>query len=121
MNNNETQSPSLEKRIQDLEDLMRDVVRGRLRTDFLLHELERSEYIPKGSNELADKMLASYERRYEETCIQERMKKSQIIPLAFGARLAEMRDEMVESEQEIIDLAIAFRRWGKVHQDQPGR
>ena len=106
---------ALSERVQNLETLLRDVVKGRIRTDFLLAELERGHYIPRGSNELAQKMVDSYERRWEESCIRDRMEGNSVIPLAFGRRLAEMRDEMIDSEKEIIDLAIAFQRWGRIN------
>jgi hypothetical protein len=105
----------MEERVHNLESLLRDVVKGRIRTDFLMAELEKGHYIPTGSNELAQKMVDSYERRWETGCIQQRVSDSKIIPLAFGRRLSEMRDEMIDSEQEIVDLAIAFQRWGRVN------
>ncbi len=110
-----TTMEQMEERVHNLEELLRDVVKGRIRTDFLLAELEKGMYIPKGSNELAQKMVDSYERRWEQGCVKHRVEHSKIIPLAFGRRLTEMRDEMINSEREIVDLAIAFQRWGRVN------
>ena len=109
-------SDELEQRLSDLEALMHEVIKGRVRTDLLFQELERFEYIPKGSNALADKMVESYERKYQEAAIQQQVETSKIIPLAYGRRLAELRDDLVGSEQEILELAVSFQRWGKIQQ-----
>ena len=109
---------SIEERLRDLETLMHEVIKGRIRTDLLFQELERFEYIPKGSNALADKLVESYERKYQSVALQETVDRSKIIPLAYGRRLAELRDEMVQSEQDILDLAVSFQRWGKIQEAQ---
>lgn len=108
-------SENIEQRLADVEALLHDVVKGRMRTDLLFSELERYGHIPEGANALADKMVESYEKKFQEAIMQERLSKSQIIPLAFGRRLAELRDEMMTKEQEILDLAVSFQRWGNMH------
>jgi len=107
---------NIEQRLADIEALLHQVVKGRMRTDLLFSELERYGHIPQGSNLLADKMIESYERRFQEEVMQERLSDSKIIPLAFGRRLTELRDEMMHKEQEILDLAVSFQRWGNMQQ-----
>ena len=106
---------NIEERIEDIERVLQEVVRGRVRTDLLFMELEKAGYIPEGSNELADRLMTGLEKRYEEQTATDKLHESKIIPMTFGRRLQEMRQEMLDNEQEIFDLAAQFQRWGKVN------
>lgn len=106
---------SVEQRLADVEDLLRQIIKGRVRTDLLFHELEQSGFIPKGSNELADRLIDGFEKRFETQQTKEHISQAKVIPLAFGRRLAEMREEIYENENEIYELASQFRNWGTVN------
>lgn len=112
---------NIEQRLADVEELLRQIIKGRVRTDLLFHELEQSGFIPNGSNELADRLIDGFEKRFETQKAQEQINESKVIPLAFGRRLAEMREEIYENEHEIYELASQFRNWGRVNGWSPKR
>jgi hypothetical protein len=95
----------IDERVARIEQLMLDLVEGRIRSDFMFQELERRGHIPPGLNELARKIMDRHRMKVDrETCREQAMSRG-VLSMRYGRRAKELDQELNESDREILELA----------------
>jgi hypothetical protein len=95
----------IEERVARIEQLMLDLVEGRIRSDFMFQELERRGAVPPGLNELARKVMDRHRMKVDRVACQTQAMSRGVLSMRYGRRAKELDRELAESDKEILELA----------------
>ena len=92
------------ERIQRLEALMLDLVEGRIRTDFILGQLEQQGHIPEGLLELGKKVTERHRLRVDRQNCSAQVLGRGVVSMRYGSRTRELDEEISKADKEILEL-----------------